>query len=201
MARHGERLDFADPSWAASASRPHDPPLAPLGFWQAERTAVRLADEGIAHVVSSPFLRAVQTAYPLARALEMPLKIEPGLSEWLNRDWFSEPPDLLPMGKLIERFPRIDPAYQPRDGARYGENGDEAWTRSARTCWRLLEALPGNLALFGHGVSVLGAAWGLLRRETDRARLPEDVPAASLLKLVSENGDWSLERVCDTSHL
>ena len=49
------------------AERPHDPPLADEGLRQAQAAAALLAHEGIDRIVTSPLLRAQQTAAPLPR--------------------------------------------------------------------------------------------------------------------------------------
>lgn len=69
--RHGERMDNYDPQWADSAPRPWDPPLTDEGKLQAWRTGQKLRREGgnITRVFCSPFLRCVQTAAEVVRAL------------------------------------------------------------------------------------------------------------------------------------
>eukprot|EP00850_Spirogloea_muscicola_P018486 SM000170S02658 [mRNA] locus=s170:65371:66694:+ [translate_table: standard] len=61
--RHGERADDADPAWAPAADRPWDPPLTARGAAQARAAgeALGAAGLGITRVVTSPFLRCVQT--------------------------------------------------------------------------------------------------------------------------------------------
>jgi hypothetical protein len=38
LIRHGDRWDYANPEWKASAKRPGDPPLSTLGHVQARET-------------------------------------------------------------------------------------------------------------------------------------------------------------------
>ncbi len=111
IVRHASRLDFEDPTWFRSARRPHDPPLSPRGGAEARLLARRLASEPVAHLFASPFLRAVETAAPLAETLGLPIALEPGLSEWLNAAWFPREPSTLPLEDLARRFPCIDRAY------------------------------------------------------------------------------------------
>jgi probable phosphoglycerate mutase len=87
------------------------------GLDQAERTAAVLGTEKVAAVYSSDLLRTRQTAEPIARALGMPLVVEPGLRERsygllegrthdeLRRDhpevyqrWRAREPDFVPSG-------------------------------------------------------------------------------------------------------
>jgi broad specificity phosphatase PhoE len=205
LARHASRLDFEDSGWHRTAARPHDPPLSAAGEEEARALAERLAAEPIRHVFSSPFLRCVMTAQPVAERLGLGIAVEPGLSEWLNDAWFPEaPPELLPLADLAARAPRVDAGYRPRGAARYGESGEEALRRSADVALRLVAAFDGDLLLVGHGASVLGAAAGLLGRDPERAGeerpLPE-LPSACLVQLAQRPGGWTLERSADTSHL
>jgi len=70
--RHGERFDNLEPSWAATAARPWDPPLAEPGRKRALETAQRLRENlgfPIQRVFVSPFLRCLQTAVELVSSL------------------------------------------------------------------------------------------------------------------------------------
>lgn len=69
--RHGDRIDHLEPLWVAHAQRPWDPPLADEGRIRAWTTGKRLRDSGypIHRVVVSPFLRCLQTAAEVVRAL------------------------------------------------------------------------------------------------------------------------------------
>jgi broad specificity phosphatase PhoE len=61
--------------------RPHDPPLNATGLRQASELAARLTDARIDRIVSSPQLRARNTAAPLAERLGLPIHILDGLAE------------------------------------------------------------------------------------------------------------------------
>ncbi|KAK7395574.1 hypothetical protein VNO78_16136 [Psophocarpus tetragonolobus] len=70
--RHGERLDNFEPSWAVTAARPWDPPLAPAGRKRALETGRRLRRSlgfPIGRIFVSPFLRCVQTAVEVVASL------------------------------------------------------------------------------------------------------------------------------------
>ncbi|MFC3125323.1 histidine phosphatase family protein [Pseudoroseomonas globiformis] len=58
-----------------------DPKLTPLGQYQAERAAEALAAEGITRIIASPYTRALQTAAPLARLLNLPVLVQPQVRE------------------------------------------------------------------------------------------------------------------------
>jgi broad specificity phosphatase PhoE len=70
--RHGERLDNIDPSWASTASRQWDPPLAQAGRIRAFQMGQGIQQSlkyPIHRVFVSPFLRCVQTVVELISAL------------------------------------------------------------------------------------------------------------------------------------
>ncbi len=58
-----------------------DPGLTPLGQRQAEAAALALADEGVEHIIASPYTRTLQTARPLARLLGLPVLVNPVVRE------------------------------------------------------------------------------------------------------------------------
>jgi broad specificity phosphatase PhoE len=58
-----------------------DPRLTELGHRQAEQAAAALAKEGIERIITSPYTRALQTAAPLARMLDVPVLVNPVVRE------------------------------------------------------------------------------------------------------------------------
>jgi broad specificity phosphatase PhoE len=58
-----------------------DPRLTPLGRQQAEAAATALRRETIGRIIVSPYTRALATAAPIARALGMPVVINPIVRE------------------------------------------------------------------------------------------------------------------------
>ena len=58
-----------------------DARLTDLGHAQAEAAAAALADQGISRIIVSPFTRALQTAAPVARALRIPVIVNPLVRE------------------------------------------------------------------------------------------------------------------------
>jgi broad specificity phosphatase PhoE/ribonuclease HI len=78
MLRHGQTEHSAQHRYSGRA----DLPLTELGERQAAAAAARLATtDGVTAVVSSPLLRARQTAQPVADALGVPLTVHDGLIE------------------------------------------------------------------------------------------------------------------------
>lgn len=94
IARHGERIDHVDRTWRASAANPYDAFLTQKGLAQARALGRHLKNKDVTHIFASPFYRTVQTANQVAQELGLPMKIEPGLGEYLNEDWFDHKPKL-----------------------------------------------------------------------------------------------------------
>lgn len=198
IARHGNRIDFVNPNWFVTAERRYDPPLSEDGTIQAQQLGQRLKSEKIVHIFASPFLRTVQTANQVAEALDLPIKVEAGLSEWLNPEWMTVAPEKLTLAELHQQFPRIDLSYTSRVIAQYPENGTQAWQRSAKTAKLLADEFPTDILLVGHGQSVLGAVMGLL----DVTVEPNiHVALCGLFKMVRHQEKWVMELNGDTSHL
>ncbi|WP_427159485.1 histidine phosphatase family protein [Aliinostoc sp. HNIBRCY26] len=199
IARHANRLDFVNPDWFLTAERRYDPPLSEDGFVQAKQLARRLKNENISHIFASPFLRTVQTANAVAEALDLPIKLETGLSEWLNPAWMTEEPERLSTSALVELFPRIDTSYTPRIAAKYPETHEQVRARSGQTARCLAtEFFPNDILLVAHGASVLGGAMGLVG---EIAKSEVKASLCSLVKVVRQEPEWLLELKGDTSHL
>ncbi|KAJ1729223.1 hypothetical protein LPJ72_005082 [Coemansia sp. Benny D160-2] len=129
--RHGERVDHIDAEWSYSAPVPYDPPLTAEGSYQARRTGALIyslekqaqaeeeeEEESAAQVteyliVTSPFLRCVQTAEGIFKGFGQSwakeretstgggggisdpsgawrIAVEPGLSEVMSESYFSQ---------------------------------------------------------------------------------------------------------------
>ncbi len=199
IARHANRLDFVNPDWFLTAERRYDPPLSDDGMVQAQQLANRLKKEKIDHIFASPFLRTVQTASAIAEVLNLPIKLETGLSEWLNPDWMTEEPERHSIKELKELYPYIDVSYTPQIAVNYPETRQKMRQRSAQTARCLAnEYSPKNILLVAHGASVLGAAMGFVG---DLAIKEVKASLCSLVKVVRQEPDWLLELAGDTSHL
>ncbi|MFS0515759.1 histidine phosphatase family protein [Nostoc sp. UIC 10607] len=199
IARHANRLDFVNPDWFLTAERRYDPPLSDDGMVQAQQLAKRLKKENIAHIFASPFLRTVQTANAVAEVLNLPIKLETGLSEWLNPVWMTEEPERLSTPALAQLFPKIDTSYTSRIAAKYPETHEKVRERSGQTARCLAaEFFPEDILLVAHGASVLGGAMGLVG---EIAKTEVKASLCSLVKVVREDPEWLLELKGDTSHL
>jgi broad specificity phosphatase PhoE len=196
IARHGNRLDFVAPEWFNTAKRRYDPPLSEDGIIQAKELAKRLKSEKIAHIFTSPFLRTIQTAYEVAEILDLPIKIEAGLSEWLNPDWMSETPETHPLEELSIKYPRIDGSYTSRLIPEYPENEATVNYRCAEIARILVKEFKEDILLLGHGASVIGSTRGLVG-----GNLVINASLCCLVKVVGIENQWQLQLNGDTSHL
>jgi broad specificity phosphatase PhoE len=196
IARHGNRQDFVDSSWHRTAERPFDPGLSADGILQAKELGKRLQAEKIAHIFASPFLRTVETAYHVAEALDLSIKVESGLSEFLNPNWFFSTPERLTLDSLSQLFPRVDRSYTSRVIAEFPETEQTAFRRAGKVARQLATEFPQNLLLVGHGASVLGATRGLLE-----SPVHVSCPLCGLFKLVNQGDEWLMELSGDISHL
>lgn len=196
ITRHGNRYDFVNPEWFITAKRRYDPHLAEDGIIQAQQLGQRLSSEVITHIFSSPFLRTVQTAYEVAKILDLPIKLEAGLGEWLNPNWMDYNPEIRSPETLSQTYPNIDLSYQSRIIPQYPESEEMVMKRTAQTAQKLASEFAGELLFVGHGASVLGTAEGLLGE-------PLNIRASfcCLTKLVQDNNVWEVELAGDTSHL
>lgn len=213
IARHGNRIDFVNPEWFNTAERRYDPPLSDDGVVQASQLGQRLKTENIAHIFASPFLRTVQTANQIAEALDLPIKLESGLSEFLNPAWMPATPERMSIEALTEIFPRIDTSYTSRVIAEYPETEAQAFSRSGKTAALLADEFsPEDILLVGHGASVLGATMGLIGKIAKtqvKASLcclvkvvRQEIDIDSMAEITSHNSaGWVLELHGDTSHL
>ena len=196
IARHGNRLDFVNPEWFNTARRRYDPPLSEDGLIQAQELGQRLKNQDISHIISSPFLRTIQTANEVAQVLDLPIKLEAGLSEWLNPDWMDSHPEIHPQEFLAEEYPRIDWRYQSLVTPSYPETEAKVTRRTKQIASKLMRQFSEDILLVGHGASVLGITRGLVSGNPTFK-----VPLCSLTKVVCSAGDGELTLQTDTSHL
>lgn len=196
IARHGDRLDFVNPEWFNTAIRRYDPPLSDNGFIQAAELGQRLKSEKIQHLFVSPFLRTIQTANEVAQIINLPIKLEAGLSEWHNSEWMTESPEIHPQELLAKEYQAIDWSYKSQIYPIYPETKADVNRRAAATVKQLLSEYNEDILIVGHGASVFGVTQGLV------ANIPEaKVALCSLTKVVRDADNWNLEFYADTSHL
>lgn len=112
VTRHGDRHDYAHPQWRETmrevCGRDHpvrDPPLSSLGHEQALAFTRALTNAGrpCTRVISSPYLRCIQTAVGSARSSGVKLELDPGIAEVWHK-----PRYVAPLAERYRYFPEID---------------------------------------------------------------------------------------------
>ena len=187
LVRHEQRLDFIEPEWFDTATYRYDPPLSTAGSDRAGCLAQALSQVRIDRIYTSPFLRTIQTAAPLARLLQLPMQLEWGLCEWLCQDWTSGFPDTNPVDELSKCYPNIDVTYKSLVMPIYPETAAELDARIAIIADKLVRCNDGQILAIAHKGSVLGIAAALTG---DLDWRTYDLPCGGALKLVWAEGQW-----------
>lgn len=81
LVRHGQSAPFVEGQPFPLVDGQGDPPLSPLGEWQAQQVGMRLATEPIEAIYATSLQRTSQTAAPLAKRLGLDVGVEPDLRE------------------------------------------------------------------------------------------------------------------------
>lgn len=196
MLRHGETEHSAQRRYSGRG----DLPLTELGERQAAAAAARLSTmDGVAAVVSSPMLRARQTAEPVADALDVPVIVHEGLIETDFGAW-----EGLTFAEARERDPDLHPrwitdtAVAPPDG----ESMDAVHRRVRRVRDELIaEHGDATLVVVSHVTPIKA----LLRMALDAGpsllhRLHLDLASLSIADFYPD-GPATVSLVNDTSHL
>ena len=188
LVRHAERLDFFQPEWFETALYRYDPPLSPQGFARAISLALEFSHIPLDQIITSPFLRTIQTADPLARLLHLPIQLEWGLCEWLCQDWTSEFPETTSIDELVNNYPNVGAVYQSLVLPCYPETLEELGIRTNIIAHKLVQANCENVLAIAHKGSILGIVAAL----TGEAQWQnEDLPCGGVVKLVYADGRWS----------
>jgi len=202
--RHGDRYDFdiGMPVWNETALRSHDPPLS-LDVGQAQVLdmldhfrALREAepDLQITKVLTSPFLRCINTSHPIAAAWDAPLLIENSLWEVSAQGET--------MASARERacyFPRIDITYEslfrPAPDETFPRGCLERYSRAAYAIEeKFLSPGPERqpaIAVCTHAAGVITIVASLLRVSMDDIN-PATPGALYRLDRVSSTAPWTL---------
>lgn len=157
-----------------------DPKLTPLGAQQAQQAAEALAARDIRRIIVSPYTRALQTATPVAKALNLPLTVTPTVREryafscdvgtptsHLQRDW----PDV--------GFHAIEEVWWPP----IEEPEDQVLARAA-----LFRAEMAALDDWAHTVVV--SHWGFILAFTGQSVMNGDMIEANPTAAAPENVVW-----------
>jgi probable phosphoglycerate mutase len=181
-----------------------DIPLEPEGHAEAQQAAVRVgelaASRPVDAIYCSALTRARQTAEPIARALGLPLTVEPGLGERhygafegltpveLERDWADE----------YRRWREREPDFGLPGG---GESLRSFYDRVNRALESLAARHPGQrVVAVTHG-GVLDCAYRLASQIDLAAVRRHDLLNASLNTILREPAGWRVHHWGDVSHL
>lgn len=144
LLRHGESTGNASNTWQGQK----DYPLTNFGRQQAAALAARWQAEDVTfdQIISSPLLRASQTAEIIASALRLPVAFDP---VWMERD--NGQLSGLTGAEAAARFPQ--PEYVgPHDPIGVvGESQWELYLRGGRAVHSLLKNPPRRILVVSHG--------------------------------------------------
>jgi probable phosphoglycerate mutase len=199
LVRHGESAPAVEGESFPLFDGHGDPPLAPEGLEQAERTAERLISTGerIAAVYVTTLQRTRQTAQPLLDRLGQEPVVEPDLREVFLGDWEG--------GELRWRVADGDPIAQLMYVEQRWDvipNAEPAAAFEARVCRgieRIAAAHRDELVVaVAHG-GVIGQILNIAAGSTGFAFVGAD--NASISHIVVEPERWAIRCYNDTSHL
>ena len=201
LIRHAHRLDFIQPQWFETAAYPYDPPLSALGWQQALELAPKLLHLPIDHIFTSPYLRTLQTAYPIAsginrirHGLTVKLCIENGLREWLHPDWSPTLPETLPLKEKMLQVPLIDSEYVGIFEPQYPETLVALNIRSQQVAAKLVGLADRCVAIVAHKNTLSSMLTALLLADV---KFPEIVPAMALVLTSRDRsmGSWQITEI------
>jgi broad specificity phosphatase PhoE len=192
LIRHAHRLDFIQPQWFETALYPYDPPLSALGWQQALELAPKLLHLPIEHIFTSPYLRTLQTAYPIGRGLGLKLCIEHGLREWLHPDWSPALPQTLPLAEKMLQVPLIESEYAGIFDPQYPETLAVVNIRSQQVAEKLVGLSNRCVAIVSHKHTLSGMLAALLPANSE---IPEFLPAMALVLTSRDRsmGSWQIQ--------
>lgn len=204
IARHGFRLNWQTNIWKSPTGYPRDPPLASYGDEQAAELATYLSslpeDQRPTAIYSSPYYRCLQTVNPTANALDLPIHVEHGLSEWYSpvKEGTGLHPKPVPAEKLVRFFDRIDPSYSPTFlVTRKGESVPDLYRRGEEFLAAFIQRLERDtsasrherILLVTHAATVITLAQALLGDESIRRTLRVGCCTLSTFDRVSDSVD------------
>lgn len=201
MVRHGEAYNTVKPDGRREVVDPANPPLTPLGEQQADLTAAVVRGFDPDTVLSSPFVRAAQTAQRHLQSSTADAFLDVRLGEHFafgSLEHFGGIPSGLYAGYGVDRFP---PALDLVDRARFPVYPEPLAAVDRRVSELLSEWIVRTdwrcLAIYSHG-AVLGA---IGRHLTPDTPLDPNPKHCSVSRFVERDGGWTLEERLDTSHL
>jgi 2,3-bisphosphoglycerate-dependent phosphoglycerate mutase len=178
-----------------------DFPLSELGMRQAQAVAKRWQKEGrtFDHIISSPLIRAKQTAEIICQKLQVPLTLDPDWMERNNGHLAGLRPD-----EIAERYPgpRFFHLYQP-----IGEIGESQWElylRAGRAIQGLIARPAGRYLVISHGGILNLALYAILgivpQANLHGPRFRFQNTGFAILEYNPERHTWMLDTINDRKH-
>jgi probable phosphoglycerate mutase len=159
-------------------------PLSEVGIQQIRQLAASLKSWPIEAVVSSPLLRATESAQIIATALGLPFEQHEGLTEiavgkWEGRYW-----DELDSDPIMKKFDRTPSKTRPPEG----ENLREVQKRAIRAIEEILSrGTLSRILVVSHADTIRAMIAHYIKLGLDRSRqLQIDNASVSLLKINPE---------------
>ena len=197
LVRHGE----TEANRQGLALGRADVPLNENGRKQATQLSAALSGDPIVAVYSSPLVRAVETAGPIAAThQQLPVQIEPRLIEMDIGDL-----DGLTFAQVRERYPRLLELWTSAEGPRAAMPGGERLQDVQRRATEAMELIAkrhsgGGACLVTHNFVILAILADVLGIDLSGfRRLRHNVAAITTLEL--SRGRWRIVRLNDACHL
>ena len=195
LLRHGQTAMSVQKRYAGRS----DVPLTDVGVQQAAAAAKRLASVGLGAIVTSPLLRAVQTAQEVAAATGAAVVTDDGFRETDFGAWEGRT-----FAEVRERWPAELTAWlaDPEAAPPGGESFADVSARVTAALDRVLAARPGQTVLVVSHVTPIKTlvAAALLAPPAALYRMHLDVAALSEIDWYAD-GPAVLRSFNDTSHL
>ncbi|MGZ7442402.1 histidine phosphatase family protein [Paenibacillus sp. TH7-28] len=148
LVRHGQSVG----NLHADEDMP-DSPLTSTGEMQAEKVASYLCRKSVTRIISSPLIRAIQTAKPLSDQISVPVEVWTELYEYREGPAFHS----LPRKEIQKAVPGIIlPGEILETGWRcQGEENIDAVCKRAKSIVQKIRCCPDDdVALFAHGMLI-----------------------------------------------
>lgn len=178
-----------------------DVPLAPEGLEQAEQTAKFVCENyDINAIVSSPLLRARQTAEPLCKLAKLPLALIDDLKELNAGAWEGKTP-----AELFELYPEEFSLWKTDTGLSRctgGESMAEVQTRAVAAFEKIARNFEGQtVAVVTHAAVIRSCFCFFKGLELSEMKNIPWVPNASVSEVRFENGKFILKTEGYNEHL
>ncbi len=195
--RHGESVGNAEARWQGQS----DYPLTERGRAQARALAARWKSEGVKFdlTVTSPLVRARETAEIVASALNVPLELDP---VWLERDIGRMEGLTAEEARQIPQPPYITP-YDSVGGD--GEGDWALFLRAGQALHDLLRRPSGNYLIVSHGGllnQLMHAVVGIApHADPSGVRFRFENTAFARVFYFPHQHRWAIDAVNDRAHL